>query len=165
MFVSTDNGLVNLAHVARVAPSFSGDRHILYDTDGASIGRVNDPNFDPDLLVAPVIPAAPGTTVIVIAEPKGEQRPTADDLWHEKIPVLGWRCMPYGAEPIVWDPETLKAGLVFHRMPDGSLVCPGAWVYSGLDQALAGLLYWEQQNWDRRHGVSEKSAVNHCHEK
>ena len=111
-------------------------------------------------MAAPVIPAAPGATIIVIADPdpSRDQRPTAEDVWHEELPVFAWRCTPYGAEPIVACHADLTECKIFHIMPNGTLRCPGDCIYPDMPEAVAGTLRDAQYAWDLRHTVHAGAA-------
>ena len=160
MFVLTNEGYINLDHVTQIKPFWKngGDtKHILYGRDGRSLGSTEDPDFDLEALTAPIVPAAPGTTIVIIGicHSNGGARPAPDDLWREEVPVLAWRCMSRGAEPVIWDQDSLKHDTVFHRMPGGSLMIPGGCSYETRGEAEQAILEHAQEGWDLRHAERE----------
>lgn len=163
MFAKTNDGCVNLAHVATVKTTWGRagkQRHILFGGNGVALGEAEDDSFDVETMTAPVVPASPGTTVILIHQPHIEgQRPKTDDVWSEEVPVIAWRCLSFGAFPITLDDEDLKQTRILHPLPNGELLAPGDQTFESLDQAMANTLRDVQDQWDRRNNERTKGGA------
>ena len=160
MFVHTDEGRLNLAHVARIkntGPRGGKWWRIFYGANGERLGANDDPDLDIETLMAPIVPAAPGTTVVLIYHPHTEaSRPEPDDIWVETVPVLAWRCTSLGAVPIIFEDEDLRNARILHPLPDGRFLAPGDRTFETVGEAVASALQDAQEAWDLRQGNQVK---------
>jgi hypothetical protein len=157
IFIDIDHGSINLDHVARVTcnqvPLRDTTRFCFYGTAGAALGSLTTV-ADVDLveITAPVVPAAAGTVAVlitVIPESRGT-RPTPDDVWVERVPIVAWRLCHGGARPVLIEQSCSNESALI-EMPDGRLLSAGDCTYGDLNGAKAAILADCQREWDRQH--------------
>lgn len=157
-FVNTKDGWINLAHVAKIKTTYTRDgqeKHLLYSVDGSLCGTTDDPDFDILVLAAPVVHAAPGSTITAIHSPHYDaaNRPKSDDVWSEKVPVLAWRCTSAGVVPVTPDDADLRYCRILHPLPNGHFFAPGDQTFESVEQAVSNTLRDAQEGWDRPHAM------------
>jgi hypothetical protein len=162
MFVYTREGHINLRHVARVETAWLAGgaiRHLFYNVTGDLIGKSDDQDFDIEKLTAPVVPAARGTSVVLIYRPHREaSRPEEGDVWAEYVPVLGWRLTQSGAQPVIHDEVDLESARVLHPF-NGRFLCPGDQTFETVARAVADTLRDAQEVWDAHHAKRTAGAA------
>lgn len=159
-FVDTDRGLINLDHVARMtsnqAPRRGAMAYCFYGADGAVLGSlVTAADFDLMQLAAPVVPAAAGQTAVLVgvATEACAVRPTPDDIWAERVPIVGWRLCYGCAQPVLIEEPSSNQTLLI-ALPGGKLVEPDSCVHDSLEAALDWVLQRCQREWDRRYATA-----------
>ena len=157
IFIATDHGSINLDHVTRVtcnrAPFQGASKFFFYSTNGTVLGSCTMvADFDLVELTAPVVPAAAGTVALLITaipETRGA-RPTADDIWVTRAPIVAWRLCYGGARPVLIE-QPCSAETILVEMPDGRLLAADDCTHSNLDAAKGTILADRQREWDRTH--------------
>jgi len=139
-FVNTHGGFVNLAHVAeirtrkeklppgRVDPASLKNEVTVYSFFGADhqpLGETTD--FEPDDLLATVVPAAPGAFVYVVTDYQGSV-----DI--DQVSVVAWKIEPGDGEPVLTDPLASNQ-IVLIPQPDGKVTLPYDRTFGSLDEA------------------------------
>jgi len=95
----------------------------------------------------------PGNGEALVVSIRDDIRPTADDVWVHRQPVVGWTISGRDAEPIL--PETRAVGdRIMFVTSDGGVLDPHIAHYDNLDAMKASVLIEAQAEWDRRHQVS-----------
>jgi hypothetical protein len=118
MFIETTKGnLVNVNEIVAVYPARGGANAKLRDDDIVSIGW---PTAFLERAGCPVLPAQPGFERL-IAHLDGE------DLFVERNPIVGWRAMLWGPEPIVVEEEYNETANNRQtiKCPDGQVIVTG----------------------------------------
>lgn len=124
MFVSTDGGYVNLDHVAEVQYTADGRSLLFKSADGRALGKMRDAGaIDLEELTAAIVAAAKGATAVSILVCHTDDRPTEDDLFVERVPVVAWRLAFGGAIPVLIEPS-VSTETTFIETPDGRLLLP-----------------------------------------
>jgi hypothetical protein len=149
-FVETDDGWVNLDHVLKVERAKVGERLLFLDRAGEIVAKLDSRGIDANELLAPVMPAAPGTAAVCIWVATDEGRPEEKDVIVTERAVIGWR---FGYHeyptPVLCEPWT-PGEHVLLRQPDDSLVIADDCTFASVEDAKAGLLAHAQRRWDEQ---------------
>lgn len=160
-FIPTDEGWINLTHVASVRlRQYKGEKPFLTFAapDGSSMGCLTDPQQDIEALLAEVWPAAQGTVALVIwtycnATPNG--RP--DTVRSQSQPIAGWR-LTYGTPLPVLLEEACGNARVFIELPGGCYLEQEGATYADVADAEANVLADDQADWDRQHAKADDTG-------
>jgi hypothetical protein len=144
---------VNLAYVERIVARSDGEGWSVitfYGRGNEVIGTSRQPRGWGDVLM-PTVPAAAGAVATVVYVSDSENaRPTKDDLFVERAPIVAWRLTGVFAFPILPE-EPTSNGTILIEMPDGRLKEPAMRLYDDLDKAKDDILRTAQSDWDREH--------------
>lgn len=161
-FTRTKHGtLVNLDHIARV--KFNGrDGYSLLDRNGEPLGEVED--GEDTTLSLTIIPAAAGVFATVVScDFHRSERPTEDDIWADRVPVVAWSIeisgMNHTATPITAG-AVADEDHVLIEWPDGKLDETHNAIYENLDKAKASILRHAQNQWDISKRLKEEKAAS-----
>lgn len=162
MFVSTDNGAVNLQFVARIARRWAKGGPavtLFYAADGKIIDTLTGGSFDAEESTASVVAAAPGTIAIVASVvADGDALPSESDVLTYELPIIAWRVTRYGAEPVL--PEAPASNeRVLIVLPDEQLLAVEDQTYRDLATARAAMLADAQRAWTQRHRARAGTAA------
>ena len=99
-FIATKDGrFINVAAIGEVKPTSDWTTWVAADLQGQHLATLHA-NFEPAVELAEIIPAAPGTTCLVVFPDRD-----ALDVFHEIYAVIGWRCGDVDAvEPVLIEP-------------------------------------------------------------
>jgi hypothetical protein len=161
-FISTDEGWVNLSHVAVVRERhYVGQKPFLIfeAPDGRSLGRATNPDQDVETLLAEIWPAASGAVALVVwTYSDADCRP--DSVRSQLVPITGWRLTCGTPEPVL--PEEADGNThALIELPDGRYLEQEGATYSDVAEAEAHILADEQSLWDaiqRARAIRAKSA-------
>jgi hypothetical protein len=119
-FVKCSDGIwLNLDSIAKIVPIKEGGRSYKFLTPtGEVAGESLD--FDPASLM-PVLPALPGEALFEFYANSTERRPVDfTDIVTIEMPILGWRCGDYRAQPVTYRPYLDRgASMYLYRLADG----------------------------------------------
>lgn len=151
-FVATIEGeYVNLDLVSYAKPVNTRDGHretVLFAAAGNALGRCyGHPDFES--LTAPVMPAEPGTVVIIISI-SSEGRPGSDDVFIRRMPVIAWRVGPMSPVTPVCIEEIAESEAWFLPLPSGELLYQDDQIFGSIERAADNCLLRAQVAWDGR---------------
>lgn len=157
MFLQTDEGYVNLnfvRQIRRLKAVHGVTQYILFDAAGAKIttytaGNDGQLHFD-DVLPAPTVGAAAGTTVLLVSVTDDVIRPGEEDVFVQEQPVVAWRLNRYRSEPVLAD-HLRSEQTVLLPCPGGKVLLAGDQLFDSIEQAKATLLKRAQRKWDEEH--------------
>jgi hypothetical protein len=157
-FLRTDDGLVNVDHIARAVGRHDG-KVVLRDCEGRSLGVADEC----DLETATLVPAAPDTfaTVISVSGIYSAALPTADCVYVDRVPIVAWRISRYTSDSYIALPVVAGIGsdqTALIERPNGELDSPDDRLYKDLDAAKADFLKKAQQQWQQRAEKLEKAG-------
>ena len=147
-FIEVDDGWVNASHVARIELQKCKNPGLLfYSADKSVIGKKTcHSGFDPSD-IAPIVPAAPGSTAVIISASNGNDRPSEALSW--TYPIVGWRISEGAGTPILTDQITSDDHVLI-QSKDGSLIGKEGAVFANIAEARDHVLRLAQQSWDQR---------------
>jgi hypothetical protein len=163
-FISTDEGWVNLSHVAVVRQRhYVGQKPFLIfeAPDGRSLGRATNPDQDVGTLLAEIWPAASRAVALVVwtyCDANHDGRP--DSVRSQLVPITGWR-LTYGTPEPVLPEEADGNTRALIELPDGRYLEQEGATYADVADAEAHILADDQSFWDatqRARAVRAKSA-------
>jgi hypothetical protein len=151
-FVETNDGWVNLAHVAKIKErnNHANSGLIFYGVDGKVLGAKSclDEPFNPSDISPVVVPAAPGSMAVVIwAVNNEEECPYETET--ETFPIVAWAIVEGVGRPILPNKGLMDDGaVVFIQLDDGRLVesCDG--ICANLTEAQEYVLNNARVKWD-----------------
>ncbi len=122
------------------------------------LGKSTDADLDPDALLAPVVPAAPGAEAVEIDVSDDDAgRPTEADVHVYRYHIVAWRVTSDFVSPVL--PGSLSdTDNLLIALPDGALYAPFDCIYSNLDAAKDGRLQAAQERWEKKHAQPEAAA-------
>ncbi|MFL5269074.1 MAG: hypothetical protein ACJ8AH_21195, partial [Stellaceae bacterium] len=126
------------------------------------LGNIPEP-VDLERLTSPVLPASgPAAVAVFVRVGNGDERPELQHLATSIIPLVGWRVLRNGAEPIF--SSEAPRGVMFLVAAGSSLVGLGQ-LFRGFDEAQSAVLA-AQREWDAqsehvmsRRGLTSSGAV------
>ena len=113
MLILTLDGYINSADIVRVT---QGRDHAIIKTRAGDTWRSHSDAEAIVLMMAPVIPALPGYTVLTAHDAE------EGELFVTRSPVVAWRILDDLAVPVTPDTEVGQVAVLF---PDGQVVIPG----------------------------------------
>ena len=130
-FIATKDGrFINVAAIGEVKPTSDWTTWVAADLQGQHLATLHA-NFEPAVELAEIIPAAPGTTCLVVFPDRD-----ALDVFHEIYAVIGWRCGDVDAvEPVLIEPVP-GALLKAIATPSGGWCAPEDCTWDTLEAAL-----------------------------
>lgn len=165
-----DGSYVNLAHAVRVKrmrsrehPGTSAKQRWVWGVelpDGEMVETTED-DWDVGDHLATIVPAQPGQeAVLVCTGTDGDHRPTEDDIWTTRYPVIAWRVdsnPDHTPSPILPD-DMPSNGRIFIVLPDGKLVEPYMGQHDSLEAMRTALLEEAQRDWDAAQATKAAKA-------
>lgn len=153
-FVETRTGFVNLDLTARIDVELVGKEKgrvcSFFSATGELLGK--DGYFDPFTVAGLIIPAAAGAFALVIGvDDFTAKRPTAEDVYVQRVPIIGWKIEGEDPSPILLESPCSGDRILHPCSIDGSkLIERDFCVWDDIGSAKAGILLEVQTAWDIR---------------
>lgn len=122
----------------------------ILDEAGDCLGTTGEPwNFNPEMLSRMIIPAAPASEVVVVSVSRHAGRPSEEDVYVERLPVLAW-CVDSAAPQPVARPISVRVlnGAVLIPGPNGQLFELDGSTFADLNEATRIILGREQGRYE-----------------
>jgi hypothetical protein len=148
-FIEVDSGWVNASLVARIEYQKCRNPGLLfYSADKSVIGKKTcHSDFDPSDL-APIVPAAPGSTAVIILVVSSGDRP--NEVMSFVRPIVAWRIVEGVAIPVLTEKPASSEHILI-RSEDGTLTeSNGIGSFKSVQDAESYFLRDAQQKWDPR---------------
>jgi len=96
-----------------------------------------------------IVPDTRGTIAVVVQSRRTRARPTAADVYVERVPVIAWSIENGLADPILAMLIGIDA-VVMLELPDGGFYEPGICRYDDIEDVKTQAIERAQDAWDRR---------------